>query len=997
MNDSFLSHPVSTAVQIALVDLLSAWGMQPRAVIGHSSGEIAAAYTAGAVTLETAMTISYLRSVSSLKAKERAPEPRGAMLAVGLSQGETESYFPGLKGKVTVGCINSLSSVTVSGDAAAIDELQATLESKGVFNRRLKVETAYHSHHMTVASEEYRLLLEMMETQDSFTPGVTYWSSVTAAQVTHPSELAAGYWVEHMVSPVRFSEALRAMCLAQEEDPVMNKSYSVDILVEIGPQKTLSGPIRQILDKLPATGKSGEPQTSQITYVPTLVRNTSAVGALLETAATSFLRGYPVNLGAVNFPKSNVPRNILTNLPSYPWNHTASHWHETRLSKNYRFRKFPRHELLGSLVADVNELEPRWRNVLRLSEVPWLKHHTIQGIVFFPGAGYISMAIEAALQLAHLTSQTSIKGFRLRDLSFHNVLAIPDTAEGIETSFVLRPNDREALGTWNEFKVFSFQDNGAAIEHCRGLISVEVEAAAPEVGGHAEEIKEAGTRNKQRFELAEETCNNSLDVQRLYDTMNAVGLQFGEIFKTIRSVKHSLAETLATIFTPDTAGCMPGNFEYPHVIHTTTVDAVLQLCFSTGNSLSEPRLGLPRRIKEIYVNRNINKIAGHQFQAHAISMGKQNISVMVVDPALGSDAEIYGEPVIDVTSLSWTIIDNDLEKQHSKLTRGQPEQYDKVCSTLSWDLDVDLIRHEDGMELWGQESSIKESRAIAELERLALYYIKNALENLSPDEQATMEPHQRKLYQWMQKIAALASEVGLGHQSEDWLSISAEERQAFCTSIASRSKSADVQILTRVGSNLVRIFRKEVQPLELMLEDDLLYKFYREPLWMDRALSQMSGYLQKLTFKRPDINILEIGAGTGGTTLPIMQALGGGGTQKPRRFLHYTFTDISSGFFEKAKDLLEPWGDLCTFKTLDIEVDPKEQGFEYQQFDVIIASNVLHATRNMRQTLTHVRKLLKPGGKLLLSEMTNAPLVVSTVFGTLPGWWLGKFPSDNYP
>lgn len=1002
VNDSFLSHPVSTAVQIALVDLLSAWGVQPGAVIGHSSGEIAAAYAAGAVTLETAMTISYLRGVSSLKVKERAPELRGAMLAVGLSPAETESYFSALKptgGKVVVGCINSPSSVTVSGDVAAINELQATLEPKGIFTRKLKVETAYHSHHMTAASEEYGLALETLETQDCFTPGVTYWSSVTAAQLTHPSELAASYWVEHMVSPVRFSEALQAMCVVQEEDSIMQKPYSVDILVEIGPHKALSGPIRQILDKLPAAGTSGEAQTLQITHIPTLTRNTNAVSALLNAAATLFLHGYIVNFDAVNFPKSNVPRNMLTDLPSYPWNHTTSHWHESRLSKNYRFWKFPRHELLGNIAPDFSELEPRWRNVLRLSEVPWIKHHNIQDVVVFPGAGYISMAIEAALQLAHLTDQTNIKGVRLRDLSFHKALVVPDTAEGIETSFVLQPNENAnaALGIWSEFRVFSYQDNGTAIEHCRGLVLVELEAATRGVGGHAEEAKAAEMRNKQRFELAEEICDHSLDARTLYDAIDSVGLHFGEIFKTIQSVKYGSAETLATICTPETAACMPGNFEYPHLIHTTTLDAVLQLSFPTLNSLSKPKLGLPRRIKEIYVNRNINKTAGHQFRAHAVAVGKQDMSVILIDPALDSDAKMYGEPVIEVTRFNWTIIGNESEKQHSKLKDWKPGQYDKVCSKLSWDLDVDLIRREDGIELWGQEPDIRASSAIAEMERVALYYIQNTLENLSPDEQANMVPHQRKLYQWMQRIAVLASEMKLDHQSEDWLSATAEERRTFCASIASRSQLVDVQMLTRIGSNLVKILRNEVQPLELMLEDDLLYQTYRGSLGSVRTASQVSGYLQKLTFKRPDVNILEIGAGTGGTTLPIMQALGGGNTQNPRCFSHYTFTDISSGFFEKAKDKLEPWGGLFTFKTLDIEVDPKKQGFEYQQYDVIIASNVVHATRNLRQTLTHIRKLLKPGGKFLLVEATNVPLRTSIVFGTLPGWWLGKFSSDNYP
>lgn len=109
------------------------------------------------------------------------------------------------------------------------------------------------------------------------------------------------------------------------------------------------------------------------------------------------------------------------------------------------------------------------------------------------------------------------------------------------------------------------------------------------------------------------------------------------------------------------------------------------------------------------------------------------------------------------------------------------------------------------------------------------------------------------------------------------------------------------------------------------------------------------------------------------------------------RFSQFDFTDISSGFFEKAKELFHLASERMAFRILDIERAPVAQGFETSKYDLIVASNVLHATKNLQETLSNTRELLKPSGKLLLYEMTN-PRVLRPgfIFGIFPGWWLGE-------
>jgi SAM-dependent methyltransferase len=138
--------------------------------------------------------------------------------------------------------------------------------------------------------------------------------------------------------------------------------------------------------------------------------------------------------------------------------------------------------------------------------------------------------------------------------------------------------------------------------------------------------------------------------------------------------------------------------------------------------------------------------------------------------------------------------------------------------------------------------------------------------------------------------------------------------------------------------------------------------------------------------KNPDLSILEIGAGTGGTTHDVVTALCGHDGAPPS-FSHYTFTDIGPAFCEKAEEAFSKWKSSMSFRVLDIEKDPSSQGFEEGTHDIVIATSVLHATQFMDKTLANTKKLLKPGGKLCLVEPTNPLMWVGLIFGCLSGWW----------
>ena len=280
-----LSQPLTTAIKVALVDLLAWWSIRPTRVTGHSSGEIAAAYCAGALSQESAMAIAYHRGRVAIKLKDTRD---GAMLAVGLPKEEAESFIATLvSGSVKVACVNSSSNVTVSGDRAAILELSAVLRTRSVFARELVVDVAYRSHHMNDVAGEYLDSLHKLPI-----PGdskIEFHSSVSGKRV-HTSDLTGSYWVRNMVEPVQFSSATQTLLA----DGDINTA--VDILVEIGPHSALQGPIKQILQQRPRTG------APIVQYSSALVRNTDAIHTCHALVAQLLVNGVTVDLNAINFP-----------------------------------------------------------------------------------------------------------------------------------------------------------------------------------------------------------------------------------------------------------------------------------------------------------------------------------------------------------------------------------------------------------------------------------------------------------------------------------------------------------------------------------------------------------------------------------------------------------------------------------------------------------------------------------------------------------------------
>ncbi|UMP06978.1 type I polyketide synthase [Amycolatopsis sp. EV170708-02-1] len=359
-------------VQAGLTAVWRGWGIEPVAIVGHSVGEVAAAYAAGVYSLEDALTISFHRA-----RLQAGLAGMGVMAAAGASEAEIR---PHLLGGVEVAAVNSSSTTTLSGDPQVMDVVAERLRDAGVNVQPLRVEVAYHSHQMDGIREQLLSALAAITPSEAVVP---LYSTVTGGQVGG-EELNAAYWWRNVRQPVRFADAFRRL-LAREPGQVL----------EVGPHPVLATAIDEAIA---GSGSSAGRFASLVRNQPQRRQLAETLGALYVAGADPDWSGvYPGALGRVE-------------LPAYPWQRER-HWLETEESARARLGSGGL-ALAGRVVAATSPT----RDVdLSTGEFPYLEDHKVDGAVVFPGTGYLEVA------LAGFADETPCV---LEDISFDHPLVL---------------------------------------------------------------------------------------------------------------------------------------------------------------------------------------------------------------------------------------------------------------------------------------------------------------------------------------------------------------------------------------------------------------------------------------------------------------------------------------------------------------------------------------------------------------------------------------------
>jgi acyl transferase domain-containing protein len=898
INRPELSQPICSAIQVAMLDLLTSWNIKCTTVIGHSSGEIAAAYASGAISRKSALMAAYFRGLAVAITRGLA-NIEGSMAAVLAKPELVEPHMAAHNAeypedKAVIACYNSPSNVTISGSKTSVARMIDILEGHGLTSRQLKVDVGYHSHHMNLVGEVYAQLMSPMEVGTELS--ATFVSTVTEQVLDDTSVLrTSDYWCRNLTGSVRFSQTLAKICGG-------GATAMADMFVELGPHSTLRSPIKDILA---ANGRN-----VMNDYTSVLVRKLPADIAALECAGKLHTVGMPVDLVAVNGGVED--RKLVTTLPPYLFNDKTKYWLEGRTSAANRFRTHVYNEFLGTRVDDWNDCEPRWTNRIILDKATWLKDHIVNGLFIFPAAGFMAMALEATRQI-YGEGETPVLGYKMRDVKFPRAVSLSTDPHGTELQIALKtsntqPNKTTAqTATWDQFTIYVFEHNVWA-ECCSGHIKVEYKDETQQVSAR-DEREEFLKSRLSGVKSATEKCSIAIPRDEVYEAFSKSGLPYGPFFNALKDVRwNGNGEAVGAIDIQQWKG-LQENYTDEHLIHPSALDTILQTTFPALSIYSRHAHSttVPTGFRSAWFSSNIANAQpelqtavhakvvekGFRDKLFAISVAKKNLDTLLFAGEM--EASTIGGTVSDASGESY-----------------------KPLYRIQYKPDIDLL---PARNLSLEAQSPKDTSLVQDKKMLCLSSMRSALDTPAARQVLAgtddLAPHIQEYVQWMQAKTATQTET------------TSESLESLCQ----RLESVDVesQLLVRVARALPEILAGEVDPLNLLFSDELLNDFHANFKSNQQLLARAAEEVDLMAHKNPQLKVLEIGAGTGTATEHILAALGD-------RVTEYVYTDVTQSFFLKARGKFS--SPKVTFKTLDISQDPIAQGYAKGEFDVIVAANV---------------------------------------------------------
>ena len=591
------------------------------------------------------------------------------------------------------------------------------------------------------------------------------------------------------------------------------------------------------------------------------------------------------------------------------------------------------------------------------------------------------MAMEAASQRVR-SREIAPSMIELRDIYSSQPLVLPEDAD-VEVMLTLRPvteNSQTSSEVWDEFRIFSWSEDSGWAEHCRGQVAVLENPPS-----HNEVQSPTLSRQDQIREI-ECDCKTAIESQKIYDAVRKIGVEYGPCMRTLSNCHvGDNNHAMASVQVPDTSSVMPCQSESPYIAHPAFLDDCLQIVWPLlgAGQTAMDRLYLPTMIKNLRIQHGSQKQQYDYVQVYGSTSSQTSDSerhiksIFVVDSNRGETPLITFE---DVTMVA-------LAGNQARLEKNRKTTYSK----LEWQPCLELLSPDTFRDCFDLDTAEENDKmTIRNVERASMYYFEKTLSVVTDAQYHSLKPHHQKLYHLMQKQLKAAKNGENVLLDSQWDALNEPERERFLARVCSSGISGE--FTCKIGENLANILMQDKDTLSLMLENDLLQQYYRYSNSLIRNNEQAVLLANNVAHRNPSLRILEIGAGTGGVTLPILEKLSN--SSSPPRFQEYVFTDISTGFFESAREKLKAWEKFVTYRKLDIENDLIDQGFEHERFDLIVAANVLHATARIARTMRNVRNLLKPGGKLLLMEITTTRAQLFP-FATLSGWWLAEPEIDG--
>ncbi|MFR9725632.1 amino acid adenylation domain-containing protein [Streptomyces sp. MS19] len=598
MGETWLAQPANFALQIGLAALWRSRGVVPDAIVGHSTGEIAAFHEAGVYSFEDAVRIAVHRS----RLQHRLAGT-GTMLAVDLSEAEAAQRVREFDGRVSLAAVNGPRSLTLAGDPDDLAALAAELEAEGLFARQLAVEVPYHSAAMDPIREELLSSLKGLKPQE---PRVPLYLTARRGAVALGPELDADYWWENVRETVWFRAAV---------DRLADDGF--ELFLEIGPHPVLGHSVRECLESREAEG----------VVLPSLRRKEG------ERERFALSLAALASLGVEPDWHKLQPQGRPVALPRYPWRRDR-YWTAPAPVERVRLGRVD-HPLLG---RRLDGAEPAWEVALDPERLPYLTDHRMQGSVLFPAAGYLEMAAQAVRALTGDAASAA-----LADVELRKGLFLPEDApKAVQLSF--------STGT-AAFRVATVREAGAALPEPAVHATGVVRTGQRRGGGAPLDADAVRAR-----------CARRLSGPECYAALAGLGYHYGPAFQGIEEVWIGPGEALARIRPPEVlAGDAAGHHVHPVLLDSCFQALLTPALLKDGGagdgirlplSIGEVRLG-PVGDQEIWAHAVVTRETGDALTGDIALHGADGLPLGRVEGFRAGDVEQASTAVGLATVDSW--------------------------------------------------------------------------------------------------------------------------------------------------------------------------------------------------------------------------------------------------------------------------------------------------------------------------------------------------------
>jgi phthiocerol/phenolphthiocerol synthesis type-I polyketide synthase C len=535
-----VAQPTLFAIQVGLVRLVGEYGITPGAVIGHSVGEVAAAWASGALSLEQAVHVIHERSLQQGKTRGS-----GAMTAVALGAEELEELLKLIDVRIrpALAGINSPRSCTLAGIPEGLSRCEGMLAQKGVRFKRLDLDYAFHSPAMDPIRKP---LLDDLADLRPTAGAIPFHSTVVGTRLSG-EDLGPDYWWRNVRDPVLFGEAMDG--LIQE---------GARVFIEIGPHPVLRTYVTECLKESGSEGLVATPMTRTAGAFSQILR------AVLEVVQSGLPAGRDVFLPHAASSK--------VRLPSYPWQKVRFETPHT--SEAYRLSlRVREHPLLG---YRLKEGRFTWENNLDTSLYPLLSDHKVGGVVVFPAAGFVELALAAG------SLRFGSPALDLEDLEIHAPLLLEEKKSKTIRIILDEHDSRLSILSRERLSEEPWMTHATV----RVLPSAISEALASGSAGKEQSSKEL-----------------VLTGDELYQSAARLGLEYGEAFRPVKEIRisgHGIKGIL------DTPLCLLGDTQN-YLVHPCYLDGALQallgLIASDPSELRGRKAYLPVRFDRFRIHR----------------------------------------------------------------------------------------------------------------------------------------------------------------------------------------------------------------------------------------------------------------------------------------------------------------------------------------------------------------------------------------------------------